>query len=128
MFYSEETHYSNFKATHAIGIPSFYSVAMEKYPGQCPLPDSNGRWPPDVPCQDGALGSGSINIDVLAKLVDFFTAKGHPIFIILNYGSTFKGSYDDVELVGEILIPILRLEKCSGSTLTVHWELPTCLL
>ena len=47
VFYSEETHYSNFKATHAIGVPSFYSVGVEKYPGQCPLPESDGRWPPD---------------------------------------------------------------------------------
>jgi histidine decarboxylase len=120
VFYSEETHYSNFKATHAIGVPSFYSVAMEKYPGQCPLLESNGRWPPDVPCKDGALGPGSIDIDALAKLVDFFTAKGHPVFIILNYGSTFKGSYDDVELVGETLIPILKKNNMYERTIVMQ--------
>ena len=30
------------------------------------------------------------------------------MFIVLNYGSTFKGSYDDVKKVGETLIPILK--------------------
>ena len=41
-------------------------------------------------------------------LVDFFSAKGHPILVIFNYGTTFKGAYDDVQSAGEALIPILK--------------------
>ena len=41
-------------------------------------------------------------------LVDFFSAKGHPILVIFNYGTTFKGAYDDVQTAGEALIPILK--------------------
>ena len=108
VFYSEDTHYSNIKATQTIDIPTFYSVGVHKYPKQCPLPGSNGKWPEEVPSKDGALGPGSIDIDALAMLVDFFTKKGHPIYVVLNYGSTFKGSYDDVEEVGKRLIPILK--------------------
>ena len=74
----------------------------------------------DVPCKDGALGSGSIDIDALAKLVDFFTARGHPVFIIINYGSTFKGSYDDVELVGETLMPILKKNNMYERTIMMQ--------
>ena len=107
VFYSEDTHYSNVKATQTIDIPTFYSVGTEKYPYENPL-DPGEEWPQEVPSKDGALGPGSIDIDALAKLVDFFTAKGHPVYIVLNYGSTFKGSYDNVKLVGKTLTPILK--------------------
>ena len=108
VFYSEDTHYSNIKATQTIDIPTFFAVGMQKYPNQCPLADSGGEWPPEVPSEGGSLGPGCIDIQALAELVDFFTAKGHPVLIVLNYGSTFKGSYDDVEQVGKTLIPILK--------------------
>ena len=107
VFYSEDTHYSNIKATQTIDIPTFYSVGTEKYPDENPL-NPGEKWPPEVPSKDGALGPGSIDIDALAKLVDFFTAKGHPVYIVLNYGSTFKGSYDNVKLIGTVLVPILK--------------------
>ena len=108
VFFSEDTHYSNIKATQTIDIPTFYSVGIEKYPGQCPLPDSCGKWPAEVPSKDGALGPGTIDIEALTKLVDFFTGKGHPVYTVLNYDSTFKGSYDDVKQIGKVLTPILK--------------------
>jgi len=42
---------------------------------------------------------GAIDIEQLAVLVRFFASRGYPILISLNYGSTFKGAYDDVEAV-----------------------------
>ena len=110
VFYSEDTHYSNIKAAETIDIPTFAEVGTEKYPGENPL-DPGNEWPAEVPSKDGALGPGSIDIDALATLVDFFTAKGHPVYIVLNYGSTFKGSYDNVEEVGKAIIPILKKNK-----------------
>lgn len=104
VFYSEDTHYSNIKATQTIDIPAFCTVGESQYPGQCPL---GPEWPCEVPSKDGALGPGTIDIDALCTLVQFFVKKGHPIFVVLNYGSTFKGAYDDVEEVTKRLKPIL---------------------
>lgn len=107
VFYSEDTHYSNIKATQTIAIPTFYEVGTKDYPEENPL-DPGMDWPTEVPSKNGSLGPGSIDIDALATLVDFFCSKGHPIYILLNYGSTFKGSYDNVKAVGKRLIPILK--------------------
>ena len=104
-FYSHETHYSIMKAMEAMAVRTFYEVGMEKYPQECPL---GTDWPLAVPCEGGDAGPGTIDIEVLATLVDFFSAKGHPIVVIFNYGTTFKGAYDDVKAAGETLLPILK--------------------
>ena len=80
-------------------------VSSELYPNQNPL---GGKWAEGVPCVGGDAGSGSMDIDALAKLVDFFSAKGHPIVVIFNYGTTFKCACEDVQTAGEVLIPILK--------------------
>ena len=43
-----------------------------------------------------------------AWLTSFFTSKGHPILVIFNYGTTFKGAYDDIKAAGEALLPVLQ--------------------
>ena len=88
-------------------IQTFYEVGTRFYPDSSPL---GGDWPTEVPCEgsDEWNGSGSIDISKLCKLVDFFTAKGYPALIIFNYGTTFKGAYDDVKKAGEQLMPILE--------------------
>ena len=75
------------------------------YPEECPL---GTEWPLAVPCEGGDAGNGTIDIKALSTLVDFFSAKGHPIIVIFNYGTTFKGAYDDVKSAGENLVPILK--------------------
>ena len=106
-FYSHETHYSIMKALEAMAIRTFYEVGMEKYPEECPL--GMNSWPLAVPCEGGGDGGpGTIDIKALATLVDFFSAKGHPIIVIFNYGTTFKGAYDDVKAAGEAILPILK--------------------
>ncbi|MBE0365567.1 histidine decarboxylase [Pseudoalteromonas ulvae UL12] len=98
-FFSEDTHYSISKAIHAMNVASFYEVGVELYPHECPL---GGEWPRQVPSEQptqlgqGHLGSGRIDIEKLALLVEFFAKKEHPILIVLNYGTTFKGAYDDI--------------------------------
>ncbi len=100
-FFSEDTHYSLTKAIHAMSISSFYEIGSELYPYECPL---GGPWPKQVPSERpsdedanlGLLGSGCIDINKLRLLVEFFAKKGHPILIVLNYGTTFKGAYDDI--------------------------------
>ena len=104
-FFSQDTHTSVKKALGILKISNFFDVASQKYPDENPL---GGPWPKQVPSAGGDAGPGSIDVDTLAKLVDFFTAKGHPIIVIFNYGTTVKGAYDDVKAAGEALIPILK--------------------
>lgn len=114
-FYSQDTHYSIIKAMRILNITTYNEAGSGIYP--CPLSfpedypenyseyyiDENG-WPYDVPSND----DGSIHIPSLVKLVRFFAEKGHPILINFNYGSTFKGAYDDVEAAVNELVPILK--------------------
>ncbi|QMU75116.1 histidine decarboxylase [Streptacidiphilus sp. PB12-B1b] len=115
-FYSEDTHYSFAKAVCVLGVETFHAVGVEQYPGECPLVGPQGEprdWPAEVPSRSGPSGhswdgTGEIDIDALAALVEFFAAKGHPVFVSLNLGSTFKGAHDDVRGVCERLLPIFE--------------------
>ncbi|MFE2755725.1 hypothetical protein ACFXGA_27365 [Actinosynnema sp. NPDC059335] len=102
-FYSEDTHYSVIKAVRTLAIDTFAAVGRREYPGQCPIAD---EWPMEVPSKGGADGSGEIDVDELERLVRFFAERGHPILLLLNFGTTFKGAYDNVEKVASRLVPI----------------------
>jgi len=106
-FYSEDTHYSIVKAMQVFAIQTFYEIGTEKYPECNPL-DPGKEWPKEVPSLCGGSGPGAIDIKALAKLVEFFASKGHPILVCFNYGTTFKGAYDNVESAGKVLIPLLK--------------------
>jgi histidine decarboxylase len=45
-------------------------------------------WPQTVPSD--VNGHGTVDVEKLLKLVEFFAKKGHPPLIVLNYGTTFK--------------------------------------
>ncbi|MFG2978515.1 histidine decarboxylase [Streptomyces sp. NPDC048331] len=115
-FYSEDTHYSFAKAVRALGVETFHAVGEALYPGECPLVGPTfdiPEWPTEVPSRKGPSGfssdgPGEIDIDALVTLVTFFAAKGHPVFINLNLGSTFKGAHDDVRTVCERLLPVFE--------------------
>ena len=82
-FYSDSTHYSIVKILRVLGIEGV-----------------------KIPSEGGPLGSGAIDIHALAAAVEEYAAKEHPILLCLNYGTTFKGAYDDVAEVGKALLPI----------------------
>lgn len=115
-FYSEDTHYSFAKAVRVLGVETFHAVGLEKYADECPLVDpATGlrEWPTEVPSSPGPSGRswdgpGEIDVDALVVLVEFFAAKGHPVFVNLNLGSTFKGAHDDVRRVCERLLPVFE--------------------
>lgn len=107
VFYSEDTHYSIIKAGIILGLQTFYEIGQQCYPDENPLAPGQ-PWPKEVPSQQGGAGPGSIDIDALVTLVEFFAARGYPILICFNYGTTFKGAYDDVEAAGNALMPIFR--------------------
>ncbi|MDY6855853.1 MAG: pyridoxal-dependent decarboxylase [Thermodesulfobacteriota bacterium] len=120
-FFSEDTHYSVIKSVSIVGLTTFSQEGNKKYSGQGPLnkdgiwPDDSkwpdeihdsGKWPDEVPSHDindGDPKSGTINVDKLKKLVRFFLERGYPILTVCNMGSTWKGAYDDVPAVNEML-------------------------
>ena len=108
-FFSEDAHYSITKFMRVLGIATFNEMGEKYYKGQNPL-DPNGDWSKnkEVPSKEGSFGPGSVDIEKLAILVRFFAKKGYPILIICNFGSTFKGAYDDVETVQNTLMPIFK--------------------
>lgn len=101
LFYSEDTHYSIEKIKDLLLLPTFYEYGSLHYPQQSPL---GGAWPEKVPSND----DGSINVNALRLLVQFFASKGHPIIVNFNFGTTFKGEYDQVEQAVNALLPILK--------------------
>lgn len=104
LFYSSETHYSIIKDALVLGLHTFHSIARQKY-GDAHNPLHPGRpWPSEVPSTE----SGETDLGALAKLVEFFAAEGYPILICLNYGTTFKGAYDDVARACDLLGPIFE--------------------
>jgi histidine decarboxylase len=106
-FYSQDTHYSIIKMMRVLGIKSFFEEGTAKFSGDCPI-TSDGKWPQEVPSVRGLLGPGSIDPSKLKDLVEFFASRGYPILISLNYGTTFKGAYDDVRAAIEPLIDVLK--------------------
>jgi len=125
--FSSESHYSIVKAVHAMAVPTIAELGNEKYPGQCPI-TADGHWPKSVPTNppsdDCPIGNGEIDIDKLEKVVDFLAGKGHPILLVLNYGTTFKGAYDRVDEIGQRLMPIFEKhgldERVVCNDFTVH--------
>ncbi|HEY9659920.1 MAG TPA: pyridoxal-dependent decarboxylase, partial [Allocoleopsis sp.] len=107
VFYSEDTHYSIVKAGIVLGLQTFYEIGRQRYPDENPLAPGQ-PWSKEVPSTGGSAGCGAIDIPALVKLVEFFAARGYPILICFNYGTTFKGAYDDVEAAGNALMPIFK--------------------
>lgn len=105
--FSDDTHYSIIKAMRVLKIQTFHDIGKELYPDQNPL-DPGKPWPKEVPSKDGNDGPGCVDVDKLKTLVEFFAKEGYPIMICCNYGTTFKGAYDDVESVGNTLMPIFK--------------------
>lgn len=105
VLYSCNTNGSLPRLCNMVNLPTFDVIGREKYPTENPL---GGDWAAGVPCEGGDAGPGTIDISSLELLVDFFSSKGHPIVLVLNCGTTFKGSFDDVELAGSKMVEILK--------------------
>lgn len=101
LFYSEDVHYSVTKAGRLLDLPTFQQMGQQRYPGQCPITET-GEWPAEVPSSDfddNNPRSGSVKVDELEALVRFFVARGHPVIVVANLGTTWKGAYDDVPAI-----------------------------
>ncbi|MCY9783160.1 pyridoxal-dependent decarboxylase [Nocardiopsis sp. EMB25] len=95
IFFSQDSHYSVAKSAHTLGIPTFGEVGNDPardYRKDAMRVMGTEVWPTEVPSNR----DGDINLDTLAAAVDYFAEKGHPVVIVLNLGTTFKGAYDDV--------------------------------
>lgn len=103
LFFSEDVHYSVNKAARLLELPSFHDVGQSAYSGQCPI--NGGVWPDEVPSHDfddNDPRSGSVNVSDLEALVRFFVANGHPVVVVANLGTTWKGAYDDVAAINDM--------------------------
>ncbi|HGJ5856018.1 pyridoxal-dependent decarboxylase [Arsenophonus nasoniae] len=98
LYFSPETHYSIEKCAKIVGIETFQKMGNQYYPGQCPITE-DGHWPNDVPVDK----HGAIDPESLSTLVNFFTANGYPSIIVLNLGTTFRGAFDDPQIVWQNL-------------------------
>ena len=105
LFCSQYANFSIAKLANIVNLKQFHEVGVELYPDQNPL---RGDWVKGVLCTGGDAGPGTVDIDALEKLVDFFSAKGHPIVVVFNYGTTVKGGCDDVKSAGERLVEVLK--------------------
>jgi histidine decarboxylase len=104
-FFSEDTHYSVIKGVSMCSVTNFAEEGRLQYKDCCPITD-DGSWPDEVPSHNlnhDHPNSGTIKVDDLEKLVEFFVKRDYPIIIILNQGSTWKGAYDDVPAVNDML-------------------------
>jgi histidine decarboxylase len=113
IFYSHDTHYSVAKAAHTLAIPTFGEMGNREYPLTLLEP-----WPLEVPSYTDAARAGTIDVEKLNEFVEFFVEKGHPIVIVLNLGSTYRGAYDNVEKVIKTLAPSLK----KLAERTVHYD------
>ena len=114
LFFSQNANFSISKLADIVRLKTFHEVGHDQYPGQNPL---GGDWVQGVPCTGGDAGPGTMDIDALGKLVDFFSAKGHPIVVVFSYGTTLKGGCDDVKSAGERLVNILKNNNMYEQTL-----------
>ncbi|MCP4219293.1 MAG: histidine decarboxylase [bacterium] len=112
IFFSEDAHYSVVKAARILEITTFFDEGQEQYNGQCPITqhlkgENKGAWPKDgVPSHnfdEDNPDSGTVRIEYLKELVEFFVKRHYPVIIVLNVGSTWKGAYDDVPAVNDML-------------------------
>ncbi|WGV98573.1 pyridoxal-dependent decarboxylase [Vibrio sp. YMD68] len=110
-FFSQDTHYSIVKAMAVEKIDTFGALGNRLYPQENPV-DLGKPWPGEVeseqPTAELPAGSGAIDVEKLVAYVRFFAEKGHPILLVLNCGTTFKGAYDDVDQITSRLAPILK--------------------
>ncbi len=116
-FYSQDTHYSIIKFMSVLNFPTFYEIAVDKkFPSPLKFPDDyppqfssqyidqRTGWPFEVPSNE----DGSVYIPALVKLVDFFAYRGYPALVSFNYGTTFKGAFDNVKSAVDNLVPIFQ--------------------
>ena len=105
LFFSQYANFSIAKLANVVNLKQFHLVGSELYPGQSPL---GGDWVKGVPCTGSDAGPGTIDIDALEELVGFFSARGHPVVVVFNYGTSVKGACDDVKTAGERLVNVLK--------------------
>lgn len=61
-----------------------------------------------TPVQVESDEDGGIDINALEKEASKYIEKGHPILVCFNYGTTFKGAYDNIKGSHDRLKPILE--------------------
>ena len=115
LFLSQNANISLPKLANIVNLPLFHDVGRREYPNDNPLGED---WVEGVPCTGGDAGPGTIDVDALEQLVDFFSAKGHPIVVVFSYGTTVKGACDNVKSAGDRLVKVLKKNNMYEQTIS----------
>ncbi|MBP6563584.1 MAG: hypothetical protein KA214_08945 [Neisseriaceae bacterium] len=113
LFFSRATHYSIDKIKDILQFDTFSELGRRLYPNDCPL---GGEWPEHVP----TYADDAIHLEDLYRLVTFFAEKGHPIAVNFNYGTTFRGAYDNIQAASARIIEILAAHGMAERVLKVN--------
>lgn len=111
VFFSEESHYSIKKCTNILGLKTFQEMGNNCYPNMCPITE-DGSWPYAIPVNK----YGTIEIEKLSKLVEFFSQRGHQSIFVFNIGSTFRGAFDNIQDIWGKISKILEKNGFSIET------------
>ena len=108
-FSSSAAHYSVLKAAVLMNVSSFADVGNDLYPDAVipGVKEANEKFPSHVPVYNDF--DGRVNPEKLAALVNFFASKKHGIMVVLNYGTTFTGAFDEIESCTTKLRDIFKL-------------------
>lgn len=102
LIYSSTTHYSVQKISKILMIKTFQEVGEElKEP--CPI-TGDTKWVKTIPTNE----DGTMNLEALKKVVQFFSSRKYPVLVNFNYGTTWTGGLDDVGAAVAELRPILE--------------------
>lgn len=105
LFTSTASHYSILKASVIVSVPTFGEYGNEHYTeaeipglrqGDEPLKKAGEPFPDQIPVYHDL--DGRVDVDQLVAYVEFFAARGHGIMLVLNYGTTFTGAFDELDL------------------------------
>jgi len=97
-FTSAAAHYSVLKAAVLMNLPGFGEYGNQHYAGaEIPgVKKADEPFPDHVPVYNDL--DGRVDPDKLAALVEYFAARRHGIMVVLNYGTTFTGAFDELEV------------------------------
>lgn len=107
-FTSEAAHYSVIKSAVLMNVRSFGDYGNEFYPdAEIPgFKKQDKKWNLFVPPYWDF--DGRVDVDILVQLVDFFAQRNHGIIVVLNYGTTFTGAFDDIATACERLRVVFK--------------------
>lgn len=115
VFYSSHSHYSIAKASRVLRVKDFGEVAMEQgwvRPAGVKIPGNDSPSPKEWPHELPTNYDGSINLELLTKIVEPFAKSGHPLIFVFNLGTTVTNAMDPIK---QAINEVVSLQKRYGN-------------